>query len=59
MATQRYAVTPQPIESLLTWVKTGAIATPRHSVPRYDEVNRQTGHTPVDIRSPQELEHEG
>lgn len=28
MATQRYSVTPHPIESLLTWVKSGAIAIP-------------------------------
>jgi hypothetical protein len=28
MATQRYSVTPQPIETLLTWVKTGEIAIP-------------------------------
>lgn len=28
MSTQRYSVTPQPIETLLTWVKTGEIAIP-------------------------------
>jgi hypothetical protein len=28
MATQRYSVTPHPIESLLTWVKSGEIAIP-------------------------------
>jgi hypothetical protein len=28
MATQRYTVTPQPIETLLTWVKSGEIAIP-------------------------------
>ena len=28
MATQRYSVTPHPIETLLTWVKTGEIAIP-------------------------------
>lgn len=28
MATQRYTVTPHPIETLLTWVKTGEIAIP-------------------------------
>ena len=28
MATQRYAVTPHPIETLLTWVKSGEIAIP-------------------------------
>ena len=26
MATQRYSVTPHPIETLLTWVKSGEIA---------------------------------
>ena len=28
MATQRYSVTPQPVETLLTWVKSGEIAIP-------------------------------
>lgn len=28
MATQRYSVTPQPIDTLLTWIKTGEIAIP-------------------------------
>lgn len=28
MATQRYSVTPQPIDTLLTWVKSGEIAIP-------------------------------
>src|SRR3989339_1578334 len=28
MATQRYSVTPYPIETLLTWVKSGEIAIP-------------------------------
>jgi|GEM_PF-1432807 len=28
MSTQRYSVTPHPIETLLTWVKSGEIATP-------------------------------
>ena len=28
MATQRYTVTPHPIETLLTWVKTDEIAIP-------------------------------
>ena len=28
MATQRYTVTPQPIDTLLTWVKSGEIAIP-------------------------------
>ena len=33
MATRRYSVTPHPIESLLTWVKTGAIAIPETQRP--------------------------
>ncbi|MGH7494893.1 MAG: hypothetical protein ACREOO_21180 [bacterium] len=28
MATQRYTVTPHPIETLLTWVKSGEVAIP-------------------------------
>jgi hypothetical protein len=28
MATQRYSVTPHPMETLLTWVKSGEIAIP-------------------------------
>ncbi len=28
MSTQRYGVTPQPIETLLTWVNSGEIANP-------------------------------
>jgi hypothetical protein len=28
MATQRYSVTPHPIEAILTWVKSGEIAIP-------------------------------
>ena len=28
MATQRYSVTPHPIETLLTWVKSGEVAIP-------------------------------
>ncbi len=28
IATQRYSVTPYPIETLLTWVKSGEIAIP-------------------------------
>src|SRR4030067_1968730 len=28
MATQRYSVTPHPVETLLTWVKSGEIAIP-------------------------------
>jgi hypothetical protein len=28
MATQRYSVTPHPIETLLTWVKSGEITLP-------------------------------
>ena len=33
MATQRYAVTPHPIDTLLTWVKRGEIATPELQLP--------------------------
>ncbi len=28
MSTQRYTVTPHPVETLLTWVKSGEIAIP-------------------------------
>jgi len=28
MSTQRYSVTPHPVETLLTWVKSGEIAIP-------------------------------
>ena len=28
MATQRYSVTPHPVDTLLTWVKSGEIAIP-------------------------------
>ena len=28
MSTQRYSVTPHPIETILTWVKSGEIAVP-------------------------------
>lgn len=33
MATQRYAVTPQPIDTLFTWVKWGEIVTPELQLP--------------------------
>jgi hypothetical protein len=33
MATQRYTVTPHPIETLLTWVKSGEIAIPEIQPP--------------------------
>ena len=33
MATQRYSVTPHPIDTLLTWVKSGEIAIPEFSDP--------------------------
>ena len=33
MSTQRYSVTPHPIETLLTWVKSGEIAIRKYSVP--------------------------
>ena len=44
MATQRYSVTPHPIETLLTWVKSGEIAIGDKPPERYfgefvDQVN--------------------
>ena len=33
MSTQRYTVTPHPIEALLIWVKSGEIATPEIQQP--------------------------
>ena len=33
MATQRYSITPHPIETLLTWVKSGEIAIPEFQRP--------------------------
>ena len=33
MSTQRYSVTPHPIETLLTWVKSGEIAIPESQRP--------------------------
>ncbi len=33
MATQRYSVTPQPIDTLLAWVKSGEIAIPEIQCP--------------------------
>lgn len=38
MSTQRYSVTPHPIETLLTWVKSGEIAIPGNS---RDQVKHQ------------------
>lgn len=38
MATQRYTVTPHPIETLLTWVKSGEIAIPEIQRPFVWEV---------------------
>src|SRR5712671_3786616 len=43
MATQRYSVTPHPIESLLTWVKSGEIAIP--------EIQRPFVWEPVKVRN--------
>ena len=36
MATQRYSVTPHPIETLLTWVKSGEIASHGLNAQRID-----------------------
>jgi uncharacterized protein with ParB-like and HNH nuclease domain len=33
MSTQRYSVTPHPIETLLTWVKSGEVAIPEFQRP--------------------------
>ena len=38
MSTQRYSVTPHPIETLLTWVKSGEIAIPEIQRPFVWEV---------------------
>ncbi len=43
MATQRYSVTPHPIETLLTWVKSGEIAIP--------EIQRPFVWEPVRVRN--------
>lgn len=40
MATQRYSVTPQPIDTLLTWVKSGEIAIPEIQRPFVWEATR-------------------
>lgn len=40
MATQRYSVTPHPIETLLTWVKSGEIAIPEIQRPFVWEATR-------------------
>ena len=41
MSTQRYSVTPHPIETLLTWVKSGEIAIPEtmidNKIPDFDD----------------------
>lgn len=42
MATQRYSVTPHPIETLLTWVKSGEVAIP--------EIQRPFVWTPTKVR---------
>jgi hypothetical protein len=36
MAAQRYSVTPHPIDTLLTWVKSGEIAIPEIQYNRRD-----------------------
>ena len=41
MSTQRYSVTPHPIETLLTWVKSGEIAIPEIQRPFVWELNPQ------------------
>src|SRR4051812_2678905 len=43
MSTQRYSVTPHPIETLLTWVKSGEIAIP--------EIQRPFVWEPVKVRN--------
>lgn len=43
MATQKYSVTPQPIETLLTWVKCGEIAIP--------EIQRPFVWEPIKVRN--------
>jgi hypothetical protein len=43
MATQRYSVTPHPIETLLTWVKSGEIAIP--------EIQRPFVWEPIKVRN--------
>jgi hypothetical protein len=43
MATQRYSVTPHPVETLLTWVKSGEIAIP--------EIQRPFVWEPVKVRN--------
>src|SRR5262245_16868395 len=43
MATQRYSVTPQPIDTLLAWVKSGEIAIP--------EIQRPFVWEPVKVRN--------
>ena len=41
MFTQRYSVTPHPIETLLTWVKSGEIAIPEIQRPFVWEERRK------------------
>ena len=43
MSTQRYSVTPQPIETVLAWVKSGEIAIP--------EIQRPVVWEPTKVRN--------
>ncbi len=57
MSTQRYSVTPHPIETLLTWVKSGEIALPEIQQPFVHETARIEGmvsKVDVAIERPQE-----
>ena len=40
MATQRYTVTPHPIETLLTWVKSGRSQYQKFSDPLYGTLSK-------------------
>ena len=46
MSTQRYSVTPHPIETILTWVKSGEIAIPGNPAPV--RLERNQGPQPLD-----------
>ena len=41
MSTQRYSVTPHPIDTLLTWVKSGEIAIPEIQRPFVWEATKE------------------
>lgn len=49
MSTQRYSVTPHPIETLLTWVKSGEIAIPEIQWPFVWEPNLMARSRPTRI----------